>query len=84
MMTALEPIKMVERFGSAVMPLMEQAGLPRDRQFVTGVKAVVDETVFPEATSGEGEDHGRAAAWHAYGAWKPESQEAAQPRAAAH
>jgi alkanesulfonate monooxygenase SsuD/methylene tetrahydromethanopterin reductase-like flavin-dependent oxidoreductase (luciferase family) len=29
MMTALEPIKMVERFGSAVMPLMELAGLRR-------------------------------------------------------
>jgi alkanesulfonate monooxygenase SsuD/methylene tetrahydromethanopterin reductase-like flavin-dependent oxidoreductase (luciferase family) len=27
MMTALEPIKMVERFGAKVMPLMEQAGL---------------------------------------------------------
>jgi alkanesulfonate monooxygenase SsuD/methylene tetrahydromethanopterin reductase-like flavin-dependent oxidoreductase (luciferase family) len=29
MMTALEPIKMVERFGAKVMPLMEQAGLRR-------------------------------------------------------
>jgi FMNH2-dependent dimethyl sulfone monooxygenase len=29
MMTALEPIKMVDRFGSKVMPLMEQAGLRR-------------------------------------------------------
>ena len=29
MMTALEPVKMVERFGAKVMPLMEQAGLRR-------------------------------------------------------
>lgn len=29
MLTALEPVKMVERFGNKVMPLMEQAGLRR-------------------------------------------------------
>lgn len=51
--------------------IMEDAGFPRDCQFDTSVKAVVDRTIFPEAASGEQEDHGRAAAWNAYGAWKP-------------
>ena len=50
--------------------LMVASGLPRESLFVTGVKAVVDPEVFPEAGKGA-EDHGRAAAWHAYGAWKP-------------
>jgi len=50
--------------------IMEQAGFSRDNQFVTGVTAVVDETIFPKQHQGEGEDHGRAASWHAYGAWK--------------
>lgn len=54
--------------------VMEQAGLPRDRQFMTGVRAVVDRAVFPEAAAGDQEDHGRAAAWNAYGAWKPEAR----------
>lgn len=52
--------------------VMEQAGLPRDRQFMTSVRAVVDRAVFPEAAAGDREDHGRAAAWNAYGAWKPQ------------
>jgi ubiquinone/menaquinone biosynthesis C-methylase UbiE len=50
--------------------LMVASGLPRDSFFVTGVKAVVDREVFPEQ-GGDGEDHGRAAVWNAYGAWKP-------------
>jgi ubiquinone/menaquinone biosynthesis C-methylase UbiE len=50
--------------------LMVASGLPRDSLFMTGVKAVVDREVFPEQ-GGEGEDHGRAAVWNAYGAWKP-------------
>ena len=53
--------------------VMEAAGLPRPSQFVTGVRAVVDQTVFPAAAGGEKEDHGRAAVWNAYGAWKPQS-----------
>lgn len=53
--------------------VMEEAGLPRDRQFVAGVVAVVDREIFPESPQAEQEDHGRAAAWHAYGAWKPEA-----------
>jgi SAM-dependent methyltransferase len=51
--------------------IMADMGLPRECQFVTGVTAVVDETVFPKQRQGEGEDHGRAASWNAYGAWKP-------------
>jgi SAM-dependent methyltransferase len=51
--------------------IMAEKGLPYECQFVTGVTAVVDETVFPKQHQGEGEDHGRAASWHAYGAWKP-------------
>ncbi len=50
--------------------VMDAAGLPKSTQFVTGVTAVVDETIFPKQAQGEGEDLGRAASWHAYGAWK--------------
>jgi SAM-dependent methyltransferase len=49
--------------------LMAASGLSKDSLFVTGVKAVVDRDVFPEQ-GGDGEDHGRAAVWNAYGAWK--------------
>ena len=53
--------------------LMVEAGLPKDALFVTGVKAVVDREVFPEQANDDQEDHGRAAVWNAYGAWKPEA-----------
>lgn len=53
--------------------LMVEAGLPKDALFVTGVKAVVDREVFPEQANDDKEDHGRAAVWNAYGAWKPEA-----------
>jgi ubiquinone/menaquinone biosynthesis C-methylase UbiE len=64
-----------EPFWSAMHALdlkeeMVRAGFARDDLFTTGVTAVVDETIFPKAKTGGGEDHGRAAAWHAYGAWK--------------
>ena len=64
-----------EPFWSAMHSLdlkeeMLAAGFTQDQLFVTGVRAVVDPEVFPEAPTGESEDHGRAAAWHAYGAWK--------------
>ncbi len=50
---------------------MVRAGFGRDELFTTGVRAVVDEAIFPSAAKeGEAEDHGRAAVWHAYGAWK--------------
>jgi SAM-dependent methyltransferase len=51
--------------------IMAAAGLPLECQFVTGVQAVVDESIFPKQARGAGEDHGRAASWNAYGAWKP-------------
>ncbi|WP_448581595.1 class I SAM-dependent methyltransferase [Thermaurantiacus sp.] len=51
--------------------ILEAAGLPREAQFKARVKAVVDRSIFPEAPTGAAEDHGRAAVWEAYGAWKP-------------
>ena len=48
--------------------IMADAGLPE--VFVTGVRAVVDRAIFPDQSEGA-EDHGRAAVWNAYGAWKP-------------
>lgn len=64
-----------EPFWSAMHALdlkeeMVKAGFGRDDLFTTGVTAVVDETIFPAAKKSGAEDHGRAAAWHAYGAWK--------------
>jgi hypothetical protein len=53
--------------------IMEDAGLPRSCQFVTGVRAVADRTIFPDAPAPEEEDFGRTAKWNAYGAWKPEA-----------
>jgi ubiquinone/menaquinone biosynthesis C-methylase UbiE len=49
---------------------MVKAGFSRDELFTTGVRAVVDEEIFPSSKSDDKEDHGRAAMWHAYGAWK--------------
>lgn len=60
--------------GLDMKDVMDEAGLPKDHQFTVGVKAVVDETIFPPAPAGEQEDYGRAATWNAYGAWKPEAQ----------
>ncbi len=57
--------------------ILADAGFPRDSQFEAQVRAVVDPAIFPEAATGEGEDYGRAAAWHAYGAWKPAREAAA-------
>lgn len=51
--------------------LMAQAGLPVSHQFNIAVRAVADHSIFPASPTGEGEDFGRAAAWNAYGAWKP-------------
>lgn len=50
--------------------IMQDAGFAPDELFVTGVRAVVDTDIFPSAGDGKEEDHGRAAVWHAYGAWK--------------
>ncbi len=50
--------------------ILAAAGLPRAVQFEAKVRAVVDETIFPRSIEGDAEDFGRAAVWHAYGAWK--------------
>ncbi|MFN3287442.1 MAG: methyltransferase domain-containing protein [Sphingomonadaceae bacterium] len=50
---------------------LRDAGFADDDMFVAKVRAVVDRSIFPDAPQDtEGEDFGRAAAWHAYGAWK--------------
>lgn len=51
--------------------IMADAGLPRECQFVTGVRAVADRSIFPDAPAPDEEDYGRTAVWNAYGAWKP-------------
>jgi SAM-dependent methyltransferase len=51
--------------------LMVASGLPAESLFVTGVRAVVDRAIFPDAPDPDAEDFGRAAVWNAYGAWKP-------------
>lgn len=50
--------------------IMQDAGFAAEELFVTGVRAVVDTDIFPSAGEEKEEDHGRAAVWHAYGAWK--------------
>ncbi len=56
--------------GLDLKSLMEKSGFSKEEMFVTGVRAVVDTDIFPEQKQDEKEDHGRAASWHAYGAWK--------------
>jgi ubiquinone/menaquinone biosynthesis C-methylase UbiE len=63
--------------GQDLKEVMARAGFPRDSQFVVGVKAVVDRSIFPAADSDAQEDYGRAAVWNAYGCWKPAAQEMA-------
>jgi len=50
--------------------IMRDAGFAAEDLFVTGVRAVVDTEIFPTAGDEKEEDHGRAAVWNAYGAWK--------------
>lgn len=50
--------------------LMLESGFRPQELFTTGVTAVVDRRIFPGAPAEGAEDYGRAAAWHAYGAWK--------------
>lgn len=52
--------------------MMTDAGFSRSDIFETGVRAVVDPSLFPQASQKQdgAEDHGRAAVWHAFGAWK--------------
>lgn len=56
-----------------VKQVMADAGFPKDSQFTARVLAVVDREIFPAAPAGAEEDHGRAAAWNAYGAWKAQA-----------
>lgn len=56
--------------GQDLKRVMAEAGFPLESQFVTGVRAVVDRDIFPDAPTDQ-EDYGRAAVWNAYGAWKP-------------
>lgn len=74
-----------EPFWSAMHSLdmkdeMVKAGFDRSELFESGVRAVVDTDIFPTNQNDDNEDHGRAAFWHAYGAWKnsDEIQEAAE------
>lgn len=64
--------------GVDLKAVMEEAGFPMDHQFVTGVRAVPDKSLFPASPDGEQEDYGRAAIWNAYGAWKPQVTKAAE------
>ena len=50
--------------------VMVKAGFERGDLFEAKVRAVVDRSIFPASAEGDGEDFGRAAVWHAYGAWK--------------
>ncbi len=62
--------------------ILVRAGFARGDLFEAKVRAVVDTSIFPPAVEGEAEDFGRAAVWHAYGAWKaaaaPALREAAE------
>lgn len=64
--------------GVDLKQVMAEAGFPPDQQFVTGVRAVPDKSLFPASPDGEEEDYGRAAIWNAYGAWKPQVTQAAK------
>ena len=50
--------------------ILQRAGFARGDLFEAKVRAVVDATIFPPSVEGDAEDFGRAAVWHAYGAWK--------------
>ena len=56
--------------GVELKDCMAEAGFAHEDQFVVGVRAVVDPSIFPPSPAGEKEDYGRAAVWNAYGAWK--------------
>lgn len=60
--------------GLDLKQVMADAGFARDEQFTVGVRAVVDEKIFPPSADEDGEDFGRAAIWNAYGAWKAGEQ----------
>jgi len=49
--------------------MMVTAGFSADAYFEAKVRGVVDQNIFPVAKE-QGEDHGRAALWTLFGAWK--------------
>ena len=56
--------------GLDLKKVLADSGFGATNIFTTGVTAVVDSNVFPQAQNQGAEDYGRAAAWNAYGAWK--------------
>lgn len=57
--------------------MLEKVGLPKSTQFQIKVAPSVDERIFPRTQHDSGtEDYGRAPAWDAFGAWKPNAKEA--------
>lgn len=50
--------------------VFQGAGFGHNECFHTGVRAWADPELFPPSKTGDAEDHGRAAYWHALGAWK--------------
>jgi SAM-dependent methyltransferase len=56
--------------GIDLFGLMEDAGFDPIDMFKGKVAAKADPALFPPSPTGAVEDHGRAAAWEAYGAWK--------------
>lgn len=49
--------------------MMEAAGFQREKMFVSGAQAVVDETIFGKQKE-DVEDYGRKASWHVFGVRK--------------
>jgi ubiquinone/menaquinone biosynthesis C-methylase UbiE len=49
--------------------MMADAGFDPALYFEMGIRGLVDPEIFPTAKE-EGEDHGRAALWNTFGAWK--------------
>jgi ubiquinone/menaquinone biosynthesis C-methylase UbiE len=49
--------------------MMTKAGFAPQQYFETKIRGVVDRDIFPVASE-KGEDHGRAALWTMFGAWK--------------
>ena len=49
--------------------LMENAGFQRNKIFISGAQAVVDEAIFGKQKD-DVEDYGRKASWHAFGVYK--------------
>lgn len=66
--------------GLDLKALLLKSGFGEDELFTTGVTAVVDSSIFPQAGGGGREDYGRAAAWNAYGAWKKTATAQRSPR----